>query len=145
MAFAATTCLLLFLHRQRQRGSKTGAPSAAKVTASAARKRAGGGGSMADSLARAVQLLEVQGLVALTTAVASGRVYLGYHTVGQVVAGLALGACCAVAWWRLTLAICQRCSALLLGLSPLRALHFRNTLGCPDVHAAEATLFHDAA
>ena len=51
----------------------------------------------------------------------------------------------AVVWWRLTLAACQRWGAALLRLAPLRALHFRNTLGCPDVHAAEAALFASSA
>ena len=135
MAFATTTCLLLWLHRRRQQRIGLG------VAAATRGKRPANGDSMVDGLARLVQAIEVAGLLALTAAVGYGRVYLGYHSADQVAAGLALGAACAVAWWHLTLLICRRWAGLLLGLAPLRALHFRNTLGTADPHAAEAALF----
>lgn len=154
MAFAAAICLLLYRHRQgsqqqAQQEARAAQGRAAGSTAkrsSGAQGRGGGGGgqggSLADRLARTVQLLEVQLLFLLTAAVAYGRVYLGYHSPAQVAAGLALGAACAAAWWRLTLAACRSAAArALLRWAPLRALHLRNTLGCPDVHAAEAALF----
>lgn len=135
VAFAATMSLLLFLHRQRQRGDH-GRP----------RPQGSGGGSrgggLVDAMARAVHLLEVQALVLLAMAVGAGRVYLGYHSADQVAAGAVLGATFAGAWWQLTLAACQRWAALLLRLPPLQALSFRDTLSCPDVHAAEAALFN---
>jgi membrane-associated phospholipid phosphatase len=150
MAFAAATALLLYLHRQASRSGSSRKGSTAKGRTPAAAhcsssSSSGKAALLVDRLARAVQLLEVQVLAGLTLAVAYGRIYLGYHTPGQVAAGLALGAALAVVWWRLTLAACQRWGAALLRLAPLRALHFRNTLGCPDVHAAEAALFASSA
>lgn len=124
MAFAATAAAFLFLHRQRLRHAAG----------------AGQASSAAAALGRAVEVGQVLGLAGLAAAVGYGRVYLGYHTPGQVAAGTALGAACAVIWWRLTAAACQRWGAPLLRLAPLRALHLRNTLGCPDVHAAEAAI-----
>lgn len=99
------------------------------------------GGSFVDRVSRGIELLEVQALLMLTAAVAYGRVYLQYHSAEQVLAGLALGASLAVAWWAITLAVCGRCSGWLLRLAPLRALHIRNTLGCANIHAKEAALF----
>lgn len=131
MAFAATTTVLLFLHRK-----------AAEAAAQARRPGgpAAGASPFVERLGRAVQLLELQLLIAVTAAVAYGRVYLGYHSPGQVLAGLAMGAAAAAAWWRLTLAICRRWVTPLLRLPPLRALHFRNTLDQAQVHAREAAL-----
>jgi membrane-associated phospholipid phosphatase len=150
MAFAATTSLLLYLHRQASSSSSSSREESAATwrTPAAARGSSSSSGKatpLVDRLARAVQLLEVQLLAGLTLAVAYGRIYLGYHTPGQVAAGLALGAAVAAVWWHLTLAVCQRWGAALPRLAPLRALHFRNTLGCPDVHAAEAALFAGSA
>ena len=140
MAFAATTALLVYLHRRR---SRSGAGSIAHMAAGGAGtsgRRDAGGGSVAQ-LSRAVELVQVLLLALLAAAVAYGRVYLGYHSAAQVAAGLALGSCLAAAWWALTLAACQRWAGGLLLLPLLRALHFRNTLGCADVHAREAALF----
>lgn len=150
MAFAATTSLLLYLHRQASSSSSREESAATGRSPAAARASSSSSGSgkatpLVDRLARAVQLLEVQLLAGLTLAVAYGRIYLGYHTPGQMAAGLALGAAVAAVWWHLTLAVCQRWGAALLRLAPLRALHFRNTLGCPDVHAAGAALFAGSA
>lgn len=138
MAFAATTCLFLFRHRQSARQHPQ--------TAAAAPTNAASGGSTSKSwaarLTRAVELFEIQLLVLLTTAVAYGRVYLGYHSPVQVAVGLALGCAVAAAWWQVTLAVCQsRLAPALLKLLPLRALCLRNTLGCHDVHAEEAACF----
>lgn len=129
MAFAAATCLLLHRHRQRQRQEVGGSASQAAS------------GSLVTRLARALELLELQLLLALTAAVGYGRVYLGYHTPGQVAAGMALGAAAAMLWWRVTLTACRRWAAPLLRLQPLCALGMRNTLDCGDVHAREAALF----
>lgn len=144
MAYAATTALLLFLHRS--------AAAAAGAGAGKRRRAAGAGASgasraaLVDRLARFFELLEVQALMALTAAVAAGRVYLQYHTPQQVCAGLALGAATALVWWRLTLAACTgRWAPMLLRLAPLRALSMRNTLGFADVHASEAALFGSPA
>lgn len=143
MAFAATTALLLYLHRAEAAAAAAGA---GKKRRSGAGGRSGGAASLADRLARFFELLEVQGLLALTAAVAYGRVYLQYHSPEQVLAGLALGAAAALAWWRVTLAACTgRWAPTLLRLAPLRALSMRNTLGVPDVHASEAALFGSPA
>lgn len=154
MAFVTVTSLLLYRHRQAcQAQQAQQRPQAAqRAAAGGAAKRGSGtsrcsrgdgkGPSLANRLARAAQLLEVQLLCVLTAGVAYGRVYLGYHSPAQVAAGLALGAGCAAAWWWLTLAACGSAAArALLRWAPLRALHLRNTLGCADVHAAEAALF----
>ncbi len=164
MAFAATTALLLYLHRRRassSSGSSNGICSAGIRGAGAARtarrsgaaaaasKGSSGGGDFVaaavERLAQALPLLEVLLLWVLTAAVAYGRVHLGYHTPAQVAAGLALGSSLAAAWWCITLAVCQRWGPVLLRLPLLRALHFRDTLGCPDVHAAEAEIFVQTA
>lgn len=163
MAFAATTALLLYLHRRRassSSGSSNGICSAGIRGAGAARtarrsgaaaaasKGSSGGGDFVaaavERLAQALPLLEVLLLWVLTAAVAYGRVHLGYHTPAQVAAGLALGSSLAAAWWCITLAVCQRWGPV-LRLPLLRALHFRDTLGCPDVHAAEAEIFVQTA
>ncbi|KAL4440724.1 hypothetical protein ABPG77_000433 [Micractinium sp. CCAP 211/92] len=156
MAFATTTCLLLYRHRQgsQQQAQQLAQGAHGKASGGTAKQRRGRaeqsgstsgdqrGPPLAVRLARAVQLLEVQLLCLLTAAVAYGRVYLGYHSPAQVAAGLMLGAVLAVAWWRLTLVACQSAAArALLRWAPLRTLHLRNTLGCADVHAAEAALF----
>ena len=156
MAFAATTALLLYLHRSCSSSSsssssthRSSGSSADAKTAAPARRGTGAGSSSNSSavaagisrLAQALPLLEVLLLLLLTAAVAYGRVHLGYHSPAQVAAGLALGTCLAAAWWRVTLAACQQWGAPLLRLPLLRALHFRNTLGCSDVHAAEAAAF----
>ena len=118
MGYAATTCLLLCLHRRRLRAASTSTSAAAR------------------------ELAEVALLCALTAAVGYGRVHLGYHTAEQVTAGLCLGAGCAAAVQQLTHAACQRWGPALLRLAPLRALAFRDTLSCrQDVHATEAALF----
>lgn len=156
MAFAATTCLLLYRHRQsgQQQAQQLAQGAHGKAAGGTARQghsRGGQRGSasgdqlcppLAARLVRAVQLLEVQLLCLLTAAVAYGRVYLGYHSPAQVAAGLVLGTILAAAWWRLTLVACMSAAArALLRWAPSRALHLRNTLGCADVHAAEAALF----
>lgn len=132
IAFAAVTALLLFNHRT--------------AAAEAARKQPASPSPLTDRLARAVELLQLQALLALAAAVGYGRVYLGYHSPAQVAAGMALGAALAAAWWRLTLAACcGRWASALLRLAPLRALHMRSTLCCGDVHAREAALFAAAS
>ncbi|PRW56337.1 aspartate mitochondrial [Chlorella sorokiniana] len=149
MAFAATTALLLYLHRRgsgsnRSRGGRNGSGSGsagAKDTAAARTAQRGTAAAAAvERLAQALPLLEVVLLLLLTAAVAYGRVHLGYHSPAQVAAGLALGSSLAAAWWRLTLTACERWGPALLRLPLLRALHFRDSLGCLDVHAAEADL-----
>lgn len=163
MAYAAAMALLLFRHRRASRqaaappgtrggsGSKSGtgtgaaAPAVGGSSSSGTGGTGGGGGGgsgLAEALARWVELLEIQLLLLLAAAVAYGRVYLGYHSPAQVAAGLALGAAVAALWWQVTLAACAR-AAPLLRLAPLRGVHLRNTLGCADVHAAEAALFAD--
>jgi dolichyldiphosphatase len=132
MAFAATTCALIFLHRQRLRRAGAGGQATSPV---------GGTGGLAAALGRAVEGVQVLSLAALTAAVGYGRVYLGYHSPDQVAAGAALGAACAVVWWQLTAAACRQWGSALLRLAPLRALRLRDTLGFPDVHAAEAAMF----
>ena len=137
MAYAAATCLLLYLHHRRSTQQRIKARRL-QVVGSGSSKPTSSRGSV---LAPAVQLLEVLLLAGLAGAVFFGRVYLGYHTVGQVAAGAALGAGFAAVWWQLTRAVCQRWSSQLLALPPLRALYFRNTLGHPNVHAAEEKLY----
>lgn len=155
MAFSAATALLLYLHRRRASsgsssgmggGSSNGSGRASTKGVAAARTAQHGSAVAAavERLAQALPLLEVLLLLLLTAAVAYGRVHLGYHTPAQVAAGLALGTSLAAAWWRFTLTACLRWGPALLRLPLLRALHFRDTLGCPDVHAAEAALFQAA-
>lgn len=144
VAFAAATALLLYLHRSRaSSGSSSGGGRASNNGVAAARTAQRGNAVAAafERLAHALPLLEVLLLLLLTAAVAYGRVRLGYHTPAQVAAGLALGTSLAAAWWRFTLTACRRWGPALLHLPQLRALNFRDTLGCPDVHAAEAALF----
>ena len=50
------------------------------------------------ALSQPMELLEIAFFVALTAAVGGARVYLGYHSMGQVAAGLALGAVHSCVW-----------------------------------------------
>jgi dolichyldiphosphatase len=140
MAFAATTCALLYLRRRWQAGSSTQGTNrkAAGETAANKKSRAGSSASWGASVALAVEVLELLAVMSLAAAVAYGRMYLGYHSAAQVAAGLLLGTTCALAWWQLTRAICERWGDGLVRLQPLCALGFRNVLGSSAASASRA-------
>ena len=81
MAFVAVTCLLLDRRRQQ-----SGAKPQQRAT-------------------RVIEAVELLLLAAAAAAVGYARVYLGYHSAAQVVAGAALGAAAAWAWFVLTVAV----------------------------------------
>ena len=56
-------------------------------------------------LARTAQLAVAVGVLASAALVCGGRVYLGYHTERQVLAGMAVGAAAALVWRRVVLAL----------------------------------------
>lgn len=72
---------------------------------------------------------EAAGLAALTGVVGAARVYLGYHSADQVLAGVVLGAAAAAAWFAAVGAVAPAVlPAVLRRSAPLRALVLRDTL-----------------
>lgn len=83
MSFALSTAVLTHLHRRKNRKAKLEAP-----------------------LSEAVEILELLILAAATAIVSFARVYLGYHSAGQVFAGVLFGSTFGWAWF-LFLAVAQ--------------------------------------
>ena len=102
MAFAVATAILMHLHRRWLRRS------------------------LNLSASSAIEVLELVGLGLVTGLVSVGRVYLGYHSAMQVVAGLLLGAGWGSIWFVL-LASLHKSGATSLIQSVMRpALPLRN-------------------
>lgn len=69
--------------------------------------------------------------------VAWSRVYLTYHTHGQVVAGLAIGAGVGVAWWAVVETLLRPAFPVIQQWRISRALLVRDCSACPNVLQAE--------
>lgn len=106
MAFAFMSFLLLFLRRWHLGARPGSSRSLQNIKA-----RSGGAGKKASSptagIGSAMELLEVVGLAVVTAGTALGRVYLGYHTAGQVAAGAVLGTAAAALWFYATLLLAR--------------------------------------
>lgn len=119
MSFAVITCILLYWHRQRsvqQRGS---------------------GATTVHPGSRLIRWAEIAALACLAAVVGWARVYLGYHTPGQVAAGAAVGASFALAWHALTVAAAKKVFPWITTLSARLGIWLRDTLAVEDVHQAE--------
>jgi dolichyldiphosphatase len=68
-------------------------------------------------------------------AVAWSRVYLGYHSVSQVAAGVCLGAAVGASWYVLTVSIFHPCSMRIVTFQTARLLLLRDCF----LHAADIT------
>lgn len=88
-----------------------------------------------------LEVFELSALCALACGVACGRVYLGYHSTLQVVAGLILGVMHALVWFALLHMLDQRgwlrrLAAVLNIVGPAAGSHFSSSYGNAHVKVA---------
>ncbi len=114
MSYAFTTALLMHLHRRRNRKNvKNSAPSRSEV----------------------IELIELVLLAALGALVGIARVYLGYHSADQVLAGVGLGSIFSVVWfWLIQAAVHSIGLAKSIQNVFSVLLHLRNSWEEPYVH-----------
>jgi dolichyldiphosphatase len=131
------TLFLLFRHRPTVAGSGAAAPLGARGRGTTDKVKGTWEAYAHRPWAVAERALLSAAGVLLAAAVAWSRIYLGYHTAKQVLAGAVAGTVCAVAWFGTT-AVVRRAGLLdwALGSAPLRLWRIRDLVVEEDLAQA---------